>query len=125
MIHHQLLPSEGILIVTPELPLNSNDFQQLAAEIDPYLDANGKLHGLMLDADEFPGWQDLAGLVAHFKFVRDHHRRIEKVAVVSDSQFLSVAPKFASHFVKAEIRHFSRSERDDAMRWLHADDPRA
>ena len=55
---------------------------------------------------------------AGFRFIRDHHRQIGKVAVVSDSAFLSMAPRIADHFVAAEVRHFSAEERDAAMRWL-------
>jgi hypothetical protein len=62
-------------------------------------------------------------MVAHFRFIRDHHRKIEKLAVVSDSSFLTVAPNFASHFVQAEIRHFPPSRRDEAVAWLHETGP--
>ena len=118
MIKHELLRKEGILILIPDSPLESADFENLAQEIDPYVEQNGKLHGLMLDAESFPGWKDFAGLVAHLKFVKNHHRSIQKVAVVSDSSFLTVAPKVASHFVQADVRHFARSEKEEAFRWL-------
>ena len=119
MLNHQLLPSEGLLILTPEAPLESTDFERLAQEVDPYIEANGKLHGLMIDAKSFPGWKDFAAMIAHLKFVKNHHRRIEKAAVVSDSRFLTLVPKIASHFVQAEVRQFPRSQREDALSWLH------
>ena len=72
----------------------------------------------MLAAESFPGWKDFAALVAHLRFVRDHHRKIEKVAVVSDSSFLSVAPRSAGHFVQAELRHFPESQGEAALAWL-------
>jgi hypothetical protein len=122
MINHKLLRTEGILILTPDSPLKSADFENLAQEIDPYIEQNGKLHGLMLDAESFPGWKDCAGLVAHLKFVKNHHQKIQKVAVVSDSSFLSFAPKIASHFVQAEVKQFSRSQRKDALHWLTEED---
>ena len=121
MINHTLLQAEGILIITPEAPLETTDFERLAQEIDPYIEANGKLHGLMLDAVSFPGWKDFAALVAHLKFVKNHHQKIQKIAVVSDSSVLSFAPKIASHFVQADIKHFSRSQREDALHWLTED----
>jgi hypothetical protein len=121
MIPHKLLETEGILVVTPNAPFESTDFESLAHEIDPYIEQNGKLHGLMIDVESFPGWKDVAGLVAHLKFVKNHHQKIQKVAVVSDSSFLSVAPKIASHFVKADLRHFSHAQKDDAMHWLSTD----
>jgi len=123
MVEHELLGAEGILILRPKDRLEAADFQSLAQEIDPYIEANGKLHGILLDAESFPGWKDFTALLAHLKFVREHHRKIEKIAVVSDSSFLSFAPKIATHFVKADVRHFSHSQRDDAQRWLRGESP--
>ncbi|MEQ9409796.1 MAG: STAS/SEC14 domain-containing protein [Fuerstiella sp.] len=120
MIHYELMQSEGVLIVTPEASLEGSDFQRLTEELDPYIEARGKLHGLMIDAESFPGWQDFDGLIAHLNFVESHHTKIEKVAVVSDDSFLSAAPRFAAHFVQAEIRQFPHSERADAILWLTA-----
>ena len=72
----------------------------------------------MIDAESFPGWRDFAALLAHMKFVKDHHRNIEKIAAVSDSSFLAIAPKIASHFVRADVRHFRHSQREEALTWL-------
>ena len=120
MVHYELWRPEGILVLRPEGSLEASDFQKITQEVDPYIEANGKLHGVMLDAEAFPGWKDFAALVAHLKFVKDHHRKIEKIAAVSDSSFLSIAPKIASHFVQADIRHFSRSQKEEALAWLKA-----
>jgi hypothetical protein len=118
MLGHGLRQADGILILRPEGSLEATDFERVAAEIDPYIEANGKLRGVMVDAAAFPGWKDFAGLFAHLKFVKDHHRRIEKVAVVSDSSILALAPKIASHFVQAEVRHFPQGQREKALAWL-------
>jgi hypothetical protein len=121
MVEYELRREEGILVLSPKGRLEASDFERLAQEVDPYIDANGKLHGLMLDAEGFPGWTDFAALVAHLRFVRDHHRKIEKVAVVSDSSFLTVAPRIASHFVQAVLRHFPESQREAALAWLRGE----
>jgi len=118
MVTSELLRDEGILVIRPEGSLEAADFQRIAHEIDPYIEANGKLHGVMIDAESFPGWADFAALVAHLRFVKDHHRKIEKIAAVSDSSFLAIAPKIASHFVQADVRHFPHSQRDEALAWL-------
>jgi hypothetical protein len=118
MVDSELRSDEGILVIRPSGSLESADFQRIAAEVDPYIEANGKLHGLMIEAESFPGWKDFAALVAHLKFVRDHHQKIERVAAVSDSSVLSIAPKIASHFVQAEVRHFPESQREEALAWL-------
>jgi len=118
MVEHELREAEGILVLRPKDRLAAADFEAVARVVDPYIEANGKLHGILLDAEAFPGWKDFAALLAHLKFVREHHRKIEKIAVVSDSSFLAFAPKVATHFVQAEIRHFPRAQQEDALSWL-------
>lgn len=118
MVHHELNRDEGILIIRPEGSLEASDFQTIAQEVDPYIAAHGKLQGVMIEAESFPGWKDFAGLIAHLRFVKEHHRKIEKIAAVSDSSFLSIAPSIASHFVQADVRHFAYSEREEALAWL-------
>jgi hypothetical protein len=118
MVEHELNRADGILTIRPHGRLEAADFEAIARDIDPYIEANGSLHGLMVDAEAFPGWADFAAAIAHFKFVRGHHSKIEKVAVVSDSSFLRVAPRVAAHFVRADLRHFSSADRDAANAWL-------
>jgi hypothetical protein len=50
--------------------------------------------------------------------VRDHHKHIKKIAVVTDSSMGSVAEKLASHFVVAEIRRFPAGELEAAKQWI-------
>jgi hypothetical protein len=118
MVNHDLMAADGILVIRPESSLEAADFQRIAQEVDPYIEANGKLHGLMIEAAGFPGWKDFAALIAHLRFVREHHRKIERLAAVSDSAFLTIAPAIASHFVKAEVRHFAAAQREEALHWL-------
>jgi hypothetical protein len=64
-------------------------------------------------AKSFPGWKDFGALLAHLKFVKAHHQRIEKVAVVSDGAFANIMPRIGSHFIHAKLQHFD-FEREDA-----------
>lgn len=118
MIKHELRRDEGLLLIIPEGALESSDFQGLARELDPYLEQNGKLHGVLIHAQAFPGWKDFAAFVSHLKFLKDHHERIEKVAVVMDGGLGTVLPGIASHFVHAEVRHFENSRYRSALEWL-------
>jgi hypothetical protein len=118
MLKHELRTEEGILIVRPEGPLSSDDFTHIAADVDAHLEAHGALNGLMIHARRFPGWEDLWAVMSHLKFVREHHRKIRRVAVVSDAAMLQVAPKIATHFVSAEIKQFPFEAEDAALAWL-------
>ena len=118
MIDHQLLEDQGVLIVHPEGKLSEADFQQLAAAVDPYIDERGGLQGLMIETKTFPGWENFKGMLSHMRFVRDHHKKIERVALVSDSRIAEFAPKLANHFVAADVRHFPYDDREAALAWV-------
>ena len=118
MLDHEFRRDEGLLVIRPRGPLQAYDFTALATVVDPYIEAHGMLRGIMLEASSFPGWDSFAALVSHLRFVRDHHRLVLKIAAVSDSPVVSIAPQLASHFVKAEIRHFPLKDRDAPLAWL-------
>ena len=123
MIQHELLTDAGILILRPEGALRAEDFAALARAVDPYIDEHGALAGLLIDAPSFPGWEDFSALLSHLRFVRDHHRRIRRIAVVSDDTLLSLGPKVARHFVSAELRNFETVDRAAALAWLEGGTP--
>jgi SpoIIAA-like len=115
---YELLRDEGILLVRPQGPIQPGDFESVAKVVDPYIEEKGQLRGIMIEAQSFPGWDSFAALLSHLRFVRDHHRLIAKIAAVSDSTILSIAPQVAKHFVKAEVRHFNANDRETALAWL-------
>ena len=118
MIDHTLDRANSILTVRPTEALGKDDFAALAQTVDEFLTNQGKLEGVILEAAKFPGWEGLGAMAAHFRFVRDHHKRVKKVAVVTDSSIGSVAEKLASHFVAAEIKHFPAGQTEAARKWV-------
>lgn len=118
MLKHELLSDKGVLVVRPEGPLSARDFSALATDTDSYITTHGALKGLMICAKSFPGWENVDAAISHFKFVRSHHRLIAKVAVVTDSEVLSLLPVFASHFVKANVKHFKGDQEAKALAWI-------
>lgn len=118
MIEHDLDKATSILVVRPESALDKNDFVEMAKAIDPQIEANGDLAGLIIDAPAFPGWDSFGAMVTHFRFVRDHQKHVKKVAVVTDSHLGDVVEHLASHFVSAQIRHFPAGELDQARHWI-------
>ena len=121
MLNFELDRAASILIIKPIGPLESADFEKLAQEVDPYIEENGKLNGLMIYAKSFPGWDDFAAFLSHIKFVKTHYQKIKKIAAVTDSSFLSIMPQVANHFVQAEVRHFDYDDKDAALNWLKTD----
>lgn len=118
MLKHELLEDEAILVLRPGGALEARDFEAVAEDLDPFIEEKGGLRGLLIEAEAFPGWKDFGAFVSHLRFIRDHHRRVRRVAALSDSAFLSIAPSIANHFVNAEVRHFEFAEREAAIDWL-------
>jgi len=118
MIEYDLDTEHSILHVQPKSPLEQDDFVKLAKVVDPHIEATGGLSGLIIEAPSFPGWESLGAMVNHFRFVRDHHKRVKKIAVVTDSHLGDVAERLASHFVSAEIKHFPAGQTAAARQWI-------
>lgn len=110
----------GVLTLKPHDDLEVADFAGVAEVLDPYIDREGRLGGLVVVADEFPGWDSLSAMTSHFRFVRDHHRKIGRVALVTDDRFLSVLPRLAKHFVDADVRRFDGDAEEEARAWAAA-----
>jgi hypothetical protein len=123
MIESSLDTARSILYVRPKSALAEEDFVQLAKTVDPFIQSAGDLAGLILEITAFPGWDSLGAMAAHFRFVRDHHKHIRKVAVVTDAPLGSVAEKLASHFVAATIKHFPAGAIAAAQQWILSAQP--
>jgi hypothetical protein len=119
MITAELDRDNGILHARPSTALEETDFAKLAALADPFIEQHGYLPGLLLEVDHFPGWKNLAGMIHHFRFVRDHHRKIRKVAIVTDTPLAEIAEKVVSHFVAATVRHFAAGQVPEAKAWIN------
>jgi hypothetical protein len=118
MISYDLDKSTGVLTVRPEGKLESQDFQRLSQTVDPFIEEKGRLNGVIIVTEKFPGWKNFDGMIEHMKFVRSHHAEIAKVALVTDTKIANVAELLGKHFVKASIKHFSASEIESAKNWI-------
>jgi hypothetical protein len=118
MIEYKLDTEHSILHVQPKSAIEQDDFTKLAKAVDPHIEATGGLAGLIIEAPGFPGWESLGAMVNHFRFVRHHHKRVKKIAVVTDSALGDFAERLASHFVSAEIRHFPAGRVEEAREWI-------
>ncbi|MDX1439984.1 MAG: STAS/SEC14 domain-containing protein [Rubricoccaceae bacterium] len=111
----------GVAILEPNGQLSESDFESVAKVVDPWIEKYGKLKGLIIRTKSFPGWDSFGALSSHLGFVKDHHKKINRVALVTDSLLGNVAEMLASHFVSAEIRHFPYESLREAKTWTSED----
>ncbi|OIO69778.1 MAG: hypothetical protein AUJ57_08915 [Zetaproteobacteria bacterium CG1_02_53_45] len=118
MIDFDLNLEQHILTLRPKGALSEKDFLRVAEIVDPEIECSGDLAGVIIQAEDFPGWENFAGMLSHFRFIRDHHQHIKKVAFVSDATVLHIFPHIAAHFILAEIKHFPFDDYAAAIRWI-------
>lgn len=106
----------GVVVVEPHGRIRDGDFTALARMVDAYLE-NHELRGVVIHARSIPGWESFTALQEHVRFVREHHRRVGRVAIAGGGAILERAPALARHFVAAELRHFAHDELAAAIAW--------
>jgi len=117
MLKVSLEKERNIVIIEPEGRLTKEDFDSVAKIVDPYIEEIGKLNALIIYTKDFPSWDSFASLSRHIEFVKDHHKKIKKIAFVTDSIAGSIAENISSHFVKAQIKSFNFDDIDRAKEW--------
>jgi stage II sporulation SpoAA-like protein len=114
-------PASKVLVLEPEGKLEASDFQSVAALVDPFISEKGSLQGLLVRSKFFPGWKDFEAFTTHLRFVGDHHKKIKKIAVVTDSKLGDFMSGIGKHFLSAELKHFAFDEEAAARAWIAAE----
>jgi len=117
MLNVNIHEEDGIVILEPHGALTEDDFVAAAAIVDPFIERHGKLSGVMIHTKVFPGWDSFSALLTHLNFVRDHHTKIARVAMVTDSFIGDLAEVLSGHFIQAEVKHFRFNEFKQARLW--------
>ena len=121
----ELRTDKGVLVLEPHGPLQVEDFERLAAFVDPWIEQHHQLKGIVVQLDGLPGWDDFAAFERHFHFVRNHHKNVGRVAFVGEGLAVTVLPKVAAFFVDAKVKSFEQDKLDDAVAWAASSKRRA
>ena len=105
------------MVVEVAEPLGVPDVEALATVVDGWLAEHPTLHGLVLHAHAFPGWENVGGLVRHLRFVIGHHRHVDRVALAVDGPLAAVAATVAEFVAHPQVRRFTFDELDAAIAW--------
>lgn len=119
MLEIKLDEKRGIAILHPGDKLREADFEYAKSLVDEYLEKEGMINGVIINVRDFPGWESFNAMLTHFRFIRDYHKTIPKVAVVTDSPIGRLGETLADHFVAAEIKHFPFDDLKDAEQWIY------
>lgn len=118
MLQVHLNEKDYIAILKPNGPLSDNDFVLARDIIDPFIEDTGKLKGIIVYTKSFPGWDSFSALIGHLRFVNDHHKKVSKVAFVTDSVVGEFAENIGKHFIEAQIKTFGFDNFEEAKNWI-------
>ena len=118
MLKVELDRENAMAVLEPHGALSKEDFDKAAAVIDPFIEETGRLNGIIIYTESFPGWENFAGLSEHIVFIKNHHQKIKRLAFVTDMKVIDYTKTIAAPFIEAQIKIFPYSEFDEARAWI-------
>ena len=112
-----LTAADNIVEVALKGNIRAHDFDRIRQHIDELIAKYGEIC-LLIDASEFEGWQDIEAAKSHFLFIREHNRRVERIAILGSQQWQYWLGAVVAVFVHPEVKCFESNERESALRWL-------
>ena len=109
-----------VLGVRPEGPITREDVATLTQAADEYLAGHPKIAGVMIETRTFPGFASVGAFADYARFIADHHARVLRVALVTDSALAPIAEFMANHVVGVQMRHYPFAEGATALAWLRS-----
>ena len=118
MLNTILDTESKIVTLQPHGSLKKEDFDNAVKIIDPFIKTNGKLNGIIIYTESFPGWEDFAAFNRHLVFIKNHHKEIKKLAFVTNSMVGDFGEMVSSHFVDAAVKNFDYENLEEAKAWI-------
>jgi len=116
MLLSELL-DDAILKIKISGKLEEEDFTRIAPQVDELITTHGSIK-LLLDATAFNGWADMQAARKHFTFVRDHQRKIKRIALIAGYAWQHWVAGIVSAFVHPDIKVFDSGKQMEAEAWL-------
>lgn len=116
MIHiHNI--ADNTVELKPKGKINAEDVGQLTEMADALLQRHKEIKVLII-ATDFQGWEDAAALEAHLSFVKAHHEKVAKLALIPGHLWQEGLATFMKMFLHPEIKLFDADHIPDAKTWL-------
>jgi hypothetical protein len=96
--------------------LTKADFHCLAQQVEPMITQCGQIR-LLIDLSGFNGWESYAAFETRASFIKNHHRNVERIAVIAGHDWQHWVVDMARMFLYPEARAFDKSREDEAQRW--------
>jgi SpoIIAA-like len=116
MIKTEVISANALKITAPE-KLRSDDFRELAPQIDALMNQHGTIR-LLIDASRLDGWENLAAFESHLEFVRSHQHKVERIAVILGHEWQHWLVAAFKMFLHPSIRAYEKNQEGEALQWI-------
>lgn len=82
-LHTGFFRESGAIVVEVSAALRPHEFHTLASPRTPGWRPHGDPRGIVIHAREFPGWENLGSFLGHIRFIRNHHRKVARIALAA------------------------------------------
>ncbi|MGI4992292.1 STAS/SEC14 domain-containing protein [Halobacteriovorax sp. GFR7] len=111
--------NDNILTLTSFHPLRVNDFEKIQNLLNQVYKETKIISGIILNSEQFPGWDDLRSLLRHFEFLKDNRKHIEKVGICTSNQLIrNSASVVSDHLDSVDVAVFEYGAINEARNWL-------
>ncbi len=107
----------GVLKVTAPETLKSDDFLDIAPQVDAAINQHGAVR-LLIDASHLEGWDSFATLEKHAAFVKTHQDKVERIAVLARHEWQHWLVGAVRVFLHLEAQVFDADQEIVALQWL-------
>ena len=116
MIKTEIISGNVLRITAPE-KLKADDFRQIAPQVDSLISQHGQIR-LLIDASGFNGWENISAFEKHAGFVKNHQRKIERIAVIAGHDWQHWVIGAVRMFVHPQVKAYDKSHENEALRWI-------
>ncbi len=118
MLHITLDDANDIVILEPTPPVTEDDVNAVSRVIDEHIMKDNCLTGILVKAKDLPSWSSLSAMMAHVRFLQNHHDKILCIAIVSNSFMAVMLETLTHHFCSADIKLFKHDDEALARAWI-------
>jgi hypothetical protein len=118
VIKTDIISGNVLRILAPE-KLKADDFRQIAPQVDSIISQCGKIR-LLIDASGFNGWENIAAFENHAGFVKSHHQKVDRIAVIVAHDWQHWLVGAVRVFLHPEVRAYDKSHEGEALKWINA-----
>ena len=118
MLYTKIDASKDIAVLEADAPLTKVDFENSTEIFREHTNINGRLRGLIIYTEFFPGWGSIRDFPYHMKYATEHNKKAKRIAFVTNSLWSTVVKLFGRLLTGTQTKVFSYSEFDKAEKWV-------